>query len=120
MTSGPPVGSENLIWPEITGLSTTQLERALMGDWLHIGVWGVVSSLTSRRDLALENIAPSSAKTSSAWSGLMFRPSPLDRKIVISWLPLVLRVLTGMVRSRASLAAENASRCQKAMLAVSP
>ena len=28
-----------------------------MGDWLHIAVWGVVSSLTSRRDLALENIA---------------------------------------------------------------
>jgi len=28
-----------------------------MGDWLHIAVWGVVCSLTSRRDLALENIA---------------------------------------------------------------
>ncbi len=28
-----------------------------MGDWLHIAVWGFVSSLTSQRDLALENVA---------------------------------------------------------------
>lgn len=28
-----------------------------MGDWLRIAVWGVVSSLKSRRDVALENIA---------------------------------------------------------------
>jgi len=35
------VGSENLIW----------------ADWLHIVAWGVVFSLTSRRDVALENIA---------------------------------------------------------------
>ena len=28
-----------------------------MEDWLHIAVWSFVSSLTSRRDLALENIA---------------------------------------------------------------
>jgi hypothetical protein len=39
---------------------------------------------------------------------------------MISWLLLVLRALTGMVRSRASLAAENAFKRQNAMLAVSP
>jgi hypothetical protein len=28
-----------------------------MVEWLHIAVWGFVSSLTSRRDLVLENVA---------------------------------------------------------------
>jgi hypothetical protein len=61
-----------------------------------------------------------SAKTSSAQLGLMFRPPPTDPGVMISWLLLAFRALTGMARSRASSAAENASRCQNAMQLVSP
>ena len=39
---------------------------------------------------------------------MTFRPPPTDRGMMISWLLLVLRALTGMARSHVSLAAENA------------
>ena len=51
------VGSENPIGREIAGLSTTQSERVLMGEWLRIAVWSFTSALRGRRDLALENVA---------------------------------------------------------------
>jgi hypothetical protein len=63
---------------------------------------------------------PCSAKTSSALRLLTSWPPPPDRGIKISWLPLVFRTLTGMARSGGSLAAENASKRQNAILPVSP